>query len=178
MKTMVSRWKEQPCNCWGCLNILCTWCLLSHFKYKELYQNVISLFVTLCRSFAVNIGPDEQEITMHINPRFNAHGDENVVVCNSYQGGNWCEEHREGGFPFQQGEDFKVRGPVCVHVLALHVRLQICSLSNAFVFLLVTSVGKCVYSMLWIILIKSLCYILHRTGRGIECEISTIKFNM
>ncbi|XP_051243731.1 lectin, galactoside-binding, soluble, 2a [Dicentrarchus labrax] len=59
-------------------------------------------------NFAVNVGPDEKEITMHINPRFNAHGDENVVVCNSYQGGNWCEEHREGGFPFQQGEEFKI----------------------------------------------------------------------
>ncbi|KAF1379373.1 hypothetical protein PFLUV_G00175390 [Perca fluviatilis] len=59
-------------------------------------------------NFAVNIGPDEQEIAIHINPRFNAHGDENAVVCNSYQGGNWCEEHREGGFPFHQGEEFKI----------------------------------------------------------------------
>uniref|UniRef100_A0A3P9MTQ6 Galectin n=1 Tax=Poecilia reticulata TaxID=8081 RepID=A0A3P9MTQ6_POERE len=59
-------------------------------------------------NFAVNIGPDEQDITMHINPRFNAHGDENAVVCNSYEGGNWCEEVREGGFPFQQGEEFKI----------------------------------------------------------------------
>ncbi|KAM9345967.1 lectin, galactoside-binding, soluble, 2a [Symphorus nematophorus] len=59
-------------------------------------------------NFAVNIGPDEQNITMHINPRFNAHGDENTVVCNSYQDGNWCEEQREGGFPFQLGEEFKM----------------------------------------------------------------------
>ncbi|KAM4531660.1 lectin, galactoside-binding, soluble, 2a [Odontesthes bonariensis] len=59
-------------------------------------------------NFAVNIGLDQQNITMHINPRFNAHGDENAVVCNSYEGGNWCEEHREGGFPFQQGEEFKI----------------------------------------------------------------------
>ncbi|CAJ1076744.1 lectin%2C galactoside-binding, soluble, 2a [Xyrichtys novacula] len=59
-------------------------------------------------NFAINIGPDEQDITMHINPRFNAHGDENAVVCNSYQGGNWCEEHREGGFPFQLGAEFKL----------------------------------------------------------------------
>ncbi|XP_035511436.1 lectin, galactoside-binding, soluble, 2a [Morone saxatilis] len=58
--------------------------------------------------FAVNVGPDEKDITMHINARFNACGDENVVVCNSYQGGKWCEEHREGGFPFQQGEEFKI----------------------------------------------------------------------
>lgn len=45
---------------------------------------------------------------MHLNARFNAHGDENKVVCNSYQGGNWCEEVREGGFPFHQGKEFQV----------------------------------------------------------------------
>lgn len=45
---------------------------------------------------------------MHLNARFNAHGDENKVVCNSYQGGNWCGEVREGGFPFRQGEEFTV----------------------------------------------------------------------
>lgn len=61
-----------------------------------------------CCSFCVNIGPSESEFTMHINPRFNAHGDENAVVCNSYQGGSWCEEVRQGGFPFKQGEEFKV----------------------------------------------------------------------
>ncbi|KAM9843777.1 lectin, galactoside-binding, soluble, 2a isoform 2-T2 [Aulostomus maculatus] len=60
-------------------------------------------------NFAVNIGPDEQDFTMHINPRFDAHGDQNTVVCNSYQGGKWCEEHREGGFPFSQGEEFTMR---------------------------------------------------------------------
>ncbi|KAI4822953.1 beta-galactoside-binding lectin-like [Pseudochaenichthys georgianus] len=59
-------------------------------------------------NFAVNIGPNEKDITMHINARFNAHGDENAVVCNSYQDGIWCEEHREGGFPFSLGEEFKV----------------------------------------------------------------------
>ncbi|XP_070779373.1 beta-galactoside-binding lectin-like [Enoplosus armatus] len=58
--------------------------------------------------FAVNIGPNDQDITFHMNPRFNAHGDENVVVCNSYEGGSWCEESREGGFPFNQGEEFKI----------------------------------------------------------------------
>lgn len=45
---------------------------------------------------------------MHLNARFNAHGDENKMVCNSYQGGNWCEEVREGGFPFLPGQEFKV----------------------------------------------------------------------
>lgn len=71
----------------------------------------------------MNIGPDEQNITMHINPRFNAHGDERVVVCNSYQGGKWCEEVREGSFPFQQGEEFKVSGPVFLFTVTLHVFL-------------------------------------------------------
>lgn len=59
-------------------------------------------------NFVINIGPSEKEITMHINPRFNAHGDQNAVVCNSFQDGKWCDEHREGGFPFKQGEEFTV----------------------------------------------------------------------
>ncbi|AWP18786.1 beta-galactoside-binding lectin [Scophthalmus maximus] len=59
-------------------------------------------------NFAVNIGSSEQEIGLHFNARFNAHGDENTVVCNSYLGGKWCEELREGGFPFQLGEEFKI----------------------------------------------------------------------
>ncbi|XP_008327898.1 lectin, galactoside-binding, soluble, 2a [Cynoglossus semilaevis] len=59
-------------------------------------------------NFSINIGPSENEFTFHMNPRFNAHGDENAVVCNSYEGGNWCEEVRQGGFPFQLGEEFKI----------------------------------------------------------------------
>lgn len=71
---------------------------------------------------------------MHINPRFNAHGDERAVVCNSYQGGNWCEEHREGGFPFHQGEEFKVS--------VLHCDWMFQPGLLASVFLLVTSAGQ------------------------------------
>lgn len=51
---------------------------------------------------------------MHINPRFEARGDKNTVVCNSYQGGRWCEAVRQGGFPFSKGAEFKVR-TVCAH---------------------------------------------------------------
>ncbi|KAM4597710.1 lectin, galactoside-binding, soluble, 2a [Polymixia lowei] len=58
--------------------------------------------------FAVNVGPNEKDINMHMNVRFNAHGDERAVVCNSYQEGTWGEEHREGGFPFNVGEEFKI----------------------------------------------------------------------
>lgn len=48
-----------------------------------------------------------------MNPRFNALGDENTVVYNSYQGDTWGEEFREGGFPFKQGKEFEVSAPVC-----------------------------------------------------------------
>ncbi|KAJ7989687.1 hypothetical protein DPEC_G00307120 [Dallia pectoralis] len=59
--------------------------------------------------FVINVGNSENDIALHINPRFDAHGDTRAVVCNSYQKGKWCEEHREGGFPFNQGEEFKIR---------------------------------------------------------------------
>ncbi|XP_072298568.1 beta-galactoside-binding lectin-like [Eucyclogobius newberryi] len=59
-------------------------------------------------NFAVNIGPDEKDITMHMNPRFEAHGDQNTLVCNSYQDGTWCEEQRVASFPFQLGGEFKI----------------------------------------------------------------------
>lgn len=58
-------------------------------------------------SFSINIGHDDDAIALHFNPRFNAHGDSNTIVCNSKQGG-WGSEHREHCFPFQQGEEFKV----------------------------------------------------------------------
>ncbi|XP_028267139.1 beta-galactoside-binding lectin-like [Parambassis ranga] len=58
--------------------------------------------------FAVNICPNDTDIELHINPRFNAHGDENTVVCNSCNGGSWGQEIREGGFPFTQGQEFKI----------------------------------------------------------------------
>lgn len=111
----------------------CTTCL----KVKDHSK---SLFL-LRHSFALNIGPDDKDITMHINPRFNAHGDENTVVCNSYEGGNWCEEQREGCFPFQLGEEFKVRGPA--HVCVCPVRPCVCSLQHTSSFL-ATPDGKCV----------------------------------
>uniref|UniRef100_A0A4W5Q8S8 Galectin n=1 Tax=Hucho hucho TaxID=62062 RepID=A0A4W5Q8S8_9TELE len=67
--------------------------------------------------FVINVGNSEDDLALHMNPRFDAHGDTRAVVCNSYHGGKWCEEHREGGFPFNQGEEFKVRNyTVCVCV--------------------------------------------------------------
>ncbi|XP_067371889.1 beta-galactoside-binding lectin-like [Channa argus] len=55
--------------------------------------------------FEVNIGPNKQDIALQINPRFKFQDDENIVVCNSYQGGRWGSEHLEKSFPFGRGED-------------------------------------------------------------------------
>ncbi|KAJ8345804.1 hypothetical protein SKAU_G00299970 [Synaphobranchus kaupii] len=59
-------------------------------------------------NFAINVG-HEQDIALHMNPRFDAHGDQRTIVCNSYQGGKWCEEVRDAAnFPFQAGKEFKI----------------------------------------------------------------------
>lgn len=58
--------------------------------------------------FAVNIGPGEDTIAFHLNPRFDAHGDSNIIVCNSFEGGSWCQEQREQSFPFTLGQEFKI----------------------------------------------------------------------
>ncbi|XP_051569884.1 beta-galactoside-binding lectin-like [Myxocyprinus asiaticus] len=60
-------------------------------------------------NFAINIGHSPDDIALHMNPRFDINGDQRTVVCNSYQGGNWCEEQRDGSFPFNKNEEFKVK---------------------------------------------------------------------
>ncbi|TTV09640.1 Beta-galactoside-binding lectin [Bagarius yarrelli] len=62
-------------------------------------------------NFAINIGNSPDELALHMNPRFDAHGDNRAVVCNSYQGGSWCQEYRPEGFSFNQGEEFKITLP-------------------------------------------------------------------
>nr|XP_056703147.1 galectin-1-like [Euleptes europaea] len=55
------------------------------------------------KSFVINLGKKDDDITMHFNPRFDAHGDIRTIVCNSKTGGQWGKEHRESNFPFQEG---------------------------------------------------------------------------
>ncbi|EHB02181.1 Galectin-1 [Heterocephalus glaber] len=55
------------------------------------------------KSFVLNLGKDNNHLCLHFNPRFNAHGDTNTIVCNSKDGGAWGAEHREPAFPFQPG---------------------------------------------------------------------------
>uniref|UniRef100_A0A8C5K435 Galectin n=1 Tax=Jaculus jaculus TaxID=51337 RepID=A0A8C5K435_JACJA len=55
------------------------------------------------KSFVLNLGKDSNNLCLHFNPRFNAHGDANTIVCNSKEEGTWGTEHREPAFPFQPG---------------------------------------------------------------------------
>nr|XP_046271941.1 beta-galactoside-binding lectin-like isoform X2 [Scatophagus argus] len=56
--------------------------------------------------FSVNIGPDEDDIALHINPRFD--GCSRKVVCNSRQGGKWDKEVHGSSFPFEYEKEFKM----------------------------------------------------------------------
>uniref|UniRef100_A0A674AIT7 Galectin n=1 Tax=Salmo trutta TaxID=8032 RepID=A0A674AIT7_SALTR len=55
-------------------------------------------------SFSINVGHDSDNYALHFNPRF-SHGH---IVCNSLSGGSWGDELKEGHFPFQDGEQFKL----------------------------------------------------------------------
>ncbi|KAK9977610.1 hypothetical protein ABG768_019417 [Culter alburnus] len=60
-------------------------------------------------NFAINIGHSADDIALHLNARFDAHGDHRTIVCNSFHGGSWCEEQRESSFPFNQNEDYQIK---------------------------------------------------------------------
>ncbi|XP_053707820.1 beta-galactoside-binding lectin-like [Synchiropus splendidus] len=60
-------------------------------------------------NFQLNICPDENDVALHINPRFNRNNEVKTVVCNSYQGGKWGDNRVTGKtFPFQQGKEFTI----------------------------------------------------------------------
>lgn len=60
------------------------------------------------KSFVLNLGKDNNNLCLHFNPRFDAHGDFNTIVCNSKDGGAWGAEQRETAFPFQLGSVVEV----------------------------------------------------------------------
>ena len=57
----------------------------------------------------MNLGKDASNLGLHFNPRFDAHGDVNTIVCNSKKVEEWGAEHRETVFPFQKGGTAEVR---------------------------------------------------------------------
>ncbi|XP_058045897.1 galectin-1 [Ahaetulla prasina] len=56
-----------------------------------------------CKSFTLNLGKDVDNLLIHLNARFDAHGDARTIVCNSKNKGQWGKELRETNFPFQEG---------------------------------------------------------------------------
>ncbi|KAF3694417.1 Beta-galactoside-binding lectin 14 kDa lectin Electrolectin [Channa argus] len=59
-------------------------------------------------NFAVNIGPDNDDIVLHVNPRFNHYGEHKKVIFNSCEGGSWGSWIRGEEFPFFHGVEFKI----------------------------------------------------------------------
>uniref|UniRef100_A0A8C3BFP3 Galectin n=1 Tax=Cairina moschata TaxID=8855 RepID=A0A8C3BFP3_CAIMO len=60
------------------------------------------------KSFVMNLGKDSTHLGLHFNPRFDAHGDVNTIVCNSKKVEEWGAEQRETVFPFQKGTPTEV----------------------------------------------------------------------
>uniref|UniRef100_A0A1W7RH83 Galectin n=1 Tax=Agkistrodon contortrix contortrix TaxID=8713 RepID=A0A1W7RH83_AGKCO len=60
------------------------------------------------KSFAINIGKDKENIILHLNARFDAHGDIRTIVCNSKINGQWGKELRESNFPFKEGSPTEI----------------------------------------------------------------------
>ncbi|XP_043823963.1 galectin-2 isoform X2 [Dromiciops gliroides] len=54
--------------------------------------------------FTIDLGQDPGNIALHFNPRF----DENVIVCNSQNGGHWEQEHRDDHMCFRPGTEIKL----------------------------------------------------------------------
>ncbi|XP_034938051.1 tectonin beta-propeller repeat-containing protein [Chelonus insularis] len=51
------------------------------------------------------VTPDTHDIAFHFNPRLN----ENLIVRNTYQNGQWGDEERGGGSPLKPGTDFSLK---------------------------------------------------------------------
>ncbi|KAM9363243.1 galectin-2-like [Symphorus nematophorus] len=78
------------------------------FSIKEGHELKIRIKPTDDSSvFSINIGHDPENLALHFNPRFDYGGDCNTIVFNYRSGGSWGEEHREGHFPFNRGEECK-----------------------------------------------------------------------
>uniref|UniRef100_A0A3Q0R2K7 Galectin n=1 Tax=Amphilophus citrinellus TaxID=61819 RepID=A0A3Q0R2K7_AMPCI len=71
-------------------------------------QNLLVVPCTRLRTREDRAFQAVDRIALHFNPRFNAKGNINTIVCNSFEAGRWCEEKREKTFPFCQGQEFKI----------------------------------------------------------------------
>ncbi|KAM5334604.1 galectin-1 [Glossophaga mutica] len=55
------------------------------------------------KSFAVNLGKDNNNLSLHVNPRFKLAGETKQLVYNSKKEGGWETELRDTVFPFKPG---------------------------------------------------------------------------
>ncbi|XP_074123334.1 galectin-1-like isoform X2 [Sminthopsis crassicaudata] len=58
--------------------------------------------------FQIDLGLDENNIGLHFDPRFKFLYDNNIIMLNSKQGGNWGEEQRVTRFPYKAGTTVEV----------------------------------------------------------------------
>ncbi|XP_043919186.1 16 kDa beta-galactoside-binding lectin-like [Protopterus annectens] len=60
------------------------------------------------KGFSLNLGSGDENVVLHFNPRFDMLGDYRTIVCNSREGGTWCEEQRNTNFPFESEEEAEI----------------------------------------------------------------------
>ncbi|XP_036924240.1 galectin-1 [Sturnira hondurensis] len=60
------------------------------------------------KSFTVNLGKDDNNLSLHFNPRFKVFGDVNKLIYNSKKAGVWETELRDTVFPFKPGSVIEV----------------------------------------------------------------------
>ncbi|XP_054842664.1 galectin-1-like [Eublepharis macularius] len=60
------------------------------------------------KSSVINLGKKDDDLIIHFNPCFDAHGNVKTIVCNSKSGGQWGKEHRESNFPFHEGSTAEI----------------------------------------------------------------------
>ncbi|NXS49339.1 LEG4 protein, partial [Balaeniceps rex] len=73
------------------------------------------------KGFVINLGKDASNVGLHFNPRFDAHGDVNTIVCNSKKVEEWGAEHRETVFPFQKGSTAEITFIINPSDMAIHL---------------------------------------------------------
>ncbi|XP_074848129.1 16 kDa beta-galactoside-binding lectin-like [Carettochelys insculpta] len=73
------------------------------------------------KQFAVNVGKDDSNLSLHFNPRFDCYGEVNVIVCNSMEDGLWGTEERDTDLPFQPGD----KTEICISLDTTELRVKL-----------------------------------------------------
>uniref|UniRef100_A0A3B4G6Y2 Galectin n=1 Tax=Pundamilia nyererei TaxID=303518 RepID=A0A3B4G6Y2_9CICH len=83
--------------------------IIKNMTFKvEQTLTVVGVIKSDPKRFVVDIGESEDRIAFHFNPRFDDSRHINIIVCNSFEGGNWHQEQYEKSFPFSPGKEFKI----------------------------------------------------------------------